>query len=124
MSDLQNNAKALLPVIQAAADGKDVEVRFKGSKKDLWELRTNSGARWDLSNFEYRIKPEPKLRPYTREEWERVDKVRDKDTGVVSSVLSVTDCTVYVYGLYGFGFHDAMERFEHLDGSPCGVMEK
>jgi hypothetical protein len=118
MSTLQEDAKRIQPLVEAIAEGKTVEYRLRDSVS--WNDKTVLG--FDLRNCEYRIKPEPKYRPYTREEWEKVDKVRDKTTGSVRAVVAVNEC-VCVYGLCAYGFDAAMDRFTHLDGSPCGVEE-
>lgn len=112
-----------MPIIQAAAEGKQIELRYK-RPGEQWIVKEGKGTMWDMNDFEYRIKPERKLRPYTREEWELVDKVRDKITGVSRAIVAVNECEVFIYGLCGYEFDAAMDRFTHLDGSHCGVWEE
>lgn len=63
----RERAKELLPIIQAYAEGKPIEVRDASVESD-WYATARPG--WDDSN-EYRIKPElltPKYRPFNAEE--------------------------------------------------------
>ncbi len=113
---LQEDAKRILPYVQAMAEGKTVEMR--PDRSCFWKEQA-------IANFSYllhyRIKPEKKWRPYTREEWERVDKVRHKTQQSVHVVLTVYEDLVCVNGYSCTTFGDAMEKFTNLDGTPCGV---
>lgn len=64
-------AKELLPVIQAFADGKEIECRVKG--KDVWSVQFY--PTW-IDDRDYRIKQEPKYRPFkdVDECWEEMQK--------------------------------------------------
>ena len=57
----RDEARALLPIIQAFAEGKDIEVSGDVGWMPAADLK------WDRT-YSYRIKPEPKLRPWTPEE--------------------------------------------------------
>ncbi len=116
MSKIQEQAKYLLPIVQALADGKQVQWSLSGqcNYRDLTDIA-------HIINTNLRIKPEPKLRPYTREEWEKVHRVRNKNTRISYPVgmvrddsLMVNDCT--------YNFDEVIWYFEHLDGTPCGVL--
>ncbi len=115
---LQEDAKRILPYVQAMAEGQTVQVRDRGSI--TWRDRV-SATEWYCDEHEYRIKPERKWRPYTREEWERVDRVRHKRQQSVHVVLTVYEDLVCVNGYACTTFDDALEHFTHLDGSPLGV---
>ena len=58
----KNNAKQLLPLIQALADGKTVQLRIG----DIW--RDWEAFDFESSSDRYRIKPEPVYRPWKPEE--------------------------------------------------------
>lgn len=49
--------KQKIEVMQAAEDGKDIEIKGTKLSGDYWH--TNSEYCWDWANFDYRIKPEP-----------------------------------------------------------------
>ena len=64
-------AKELLPIIQAFADGKKIECSVKG--EDAWS--DTFYPTW-VDSRDYRIKPEPKYRPFNDAEecWEEMQK--------------------------------------------------
>lgn len=61
----RNQAKALLPIIQAYAEGKVIESRCIKGDTSLWY--DDKDPSFD-DDFEYRIKPEPKYRPFAKAE--------------------------------------------------------
>ena len=70
----RKEAAELLPFIKAFGEGKDIEIRSKNTYAQL-----NGWAKMDefiFSNFEYRIKPEPKYRPFKNAEecWQEMQK--------------------------------------------------
>lgn len=75
----RNQAKEFYPFLQAFAEGKAIECRTKPSAvkgisvpNDWTEI--NEIGYWD--NIEYRVKPEPKYRPFkdAKECWEEMQK--------------------------------------------------
>lgn len=69
----RNQAKALLPIIQAYAEGKAIESRCIKGDKSLWY--DDEDPSFD-NDFEYRLKPEPKYRPFkdAKECWQEMQK--------------------------------------------------
>lgn len=69
----RNQAKQLLPVIQAYIDGKPIQSRCIKGEKSLWYDEEDPSFDDD---FEYRIKPEPKYRPFANAEecWAEMQK--------------------------------------------------
>ena len=69
----RNQAKQLLPIIQAYAEGKAIESRCIKGDTSLWY--DDKDPSFD-DDFEYRIKPEPKYRPFkgTEECWKEMEK--------------------------------------------------
>ena len=57
----REEAKQLLPIIQAFAEGKAIESRYIKGDKPLWYDDEDPNFDDDL---EYRIKSEPKFRPF------------------------------------------------------------
>lgn len=53
----REQAKALLPIITAFAEGKVIQYRYK--KPDYAWAETTCPS-WDVKSYEYRIKPEPR----------------------------------------------------------------
>ena len=74
----RNQAKEFYPILQAFAEGKAIECRTKPSAlswqgmNDWTEIKEI--GYWD--NIEYRIKPEPKYRPFkdAKECWQEMQK--------------------------------------------------
>ena len=92
----RNQAKEFYPILQAFAEGKTIETRRKpttdnnGVTKDGWFEFNNWTEMKELEywvNVDYRIKPEPKYRPFANAEecWTEMLKhqpfgwVKDKD---------------------------------------------
>ena len=62
----RKEAAELLPIIQAFAEGRDIEYRTKGFNEN-WKKVTQI-SELSFKSFEYRIKPEPKYRPFANAE--------------------------------------------------------
>lgn len=127
----REEAKELLPIIQAFAKGKTIQFRWKG--KTEWQ-DTGNCVNFNPDALQYRIKPEPKYRPFrTHEEcWEEMHNhpdfgyiknvVRDEIVQIMrigDEVLNVLDYTIspYYFGL-------AFQTFVFTDGTPFGVKEE
>ena len=70
----RSEAKELLPIIKAFAEGKVIQSRHIKSGSSLWyEVET---PYFDNNDFEYRIKPESKYRPFkdAKECWQEMQK--------------------------------------------------
>lgn len=77
MNDMnREEAKKLLPIMQAYAEGKTIQVKLKTDGKALTVNRVDvTNPDWDTTRC-YRIKPEPTYRPFknTDECWEEMQK--------------------------------------------------
>ena len=122
----REEAKEMLPIIQAWADGKIIQVREKGR----WvELCIDDFTR---SPDMYRIKPEPKYRPFKSQEecWNEMLKhqpigwVRSKKcNALLWNVTSINKDDITIICDY-YKFHRAFECFEFTDGTPFGIKEE
>ena len=122
----REDAKQLLPIIQAFAKGKDIEMRSKNPHAQL-----NGWAKMDefiFGNFEYRIKPEPKYRPFKDAEecWQEMQK--HQPFGWVKSTLFKDFTLVKIVTTLYFeinrdiiNYKDSLEKFTFSDGTPFGV---
>ena len=106
----RENAKALLPIIKAYAEGKSIESRCIKGDKSLWYDDEDPSFDNDL---EYRIKPETNYRPFKNAEecWAEMQKhhpfgwVKLKDTesgyymlkGIASQVVIGFNETPFSY---------------------------
>ena len=71
----RERAKELLPIIQAFAEGKKVEMALFDNDGAISEWADVHFPKW-LDNHIYRIKPDPKYRPFEDAEecWEEMQK--------------------------------------------------
>ena len=112
---IREQAKELLPIIQAFAEGKTIQYKVKGGWQDIDNPSFN-----DLPS-EYRIKPEPKYRPFKSSDecWNEMLKHQpfgwliNRDAQYINP-LSIGDGKDFVnwFNLYTFA-----------DGTPFGVKE-
>lgn len=114
--------KEWLPIFQAYAEGKPIEYKEKG-KEEWRKIRDDADrSNFDFAHYEYRIKPEPKYRPFKdgQECWEEMQKhqpfgwVKEKGTGCYVNVEVVTDefCI------------RAFNEYTFTDGTPFGKSEE
>ena len=126
----RKEAAELSPFIKAFGEGKDIEMRSKNSHAQL-----NGWAKIDefiFGNFEYRIKPEPKYRPFnnTKECWNEMQKhqpfgwVKNRNGSkfVIENVDTRGFVEVYDEGTYSF--NEVFENYTFADGLPFGVKEE
>lgn len=122
--------KEKIAIMQAFADGKPIQYKFKDNPTNKWmdfSECVEPSWNWDLVDF--RVKPEPKVRPYTFEEMcEAVSKhgalVRTKDKAVYTVIYFDEEIVSYL--------HDITETYAEFmsknvwldDNSPCGVVEE
>ena len=117
----REEAKQLLPIIQAFAEGKCVE--------------TKTGSGWvNMENMSfagkpkaYRIQPEPKYRPFANAEecWKEMQKhqpfawVKEKHSDRYSLITEVNGLSIKVKE--GCLFTDSVKYYTFADGTPFGV---
>lgn len=60
----RQQVKELLPIIQAFAEGKQIEIKTK-VEGSCWDILGEDDMQYiDFKKFDLRIKPEPKYRPF------------------------------------------------------------
>lgn len=118
----------LLPIIQAFAEGKDIEYRTKGFNED-WKKVTQILA-LSFESFEYRIKPEPKYRPFANAEECLKEMSKHTPFGLIKkNVSKAFYCigsfdikNIYIGTTQGMhSYADSLENFKFADGLPFGV---
>lgn len=125
----RNQAKELLPVIKAFSEGKDIE--------------TKTGSGWiSIENMSfagnpdsYRIKLEPKYRPFKGAEecWNEMQKhqpfgwIKPKGDDTISKFMlidSLMDEVVTVRTNIRFNYHELLEHYTFADRTPFGIIEE
>lgn len=131
----REQVKELLPIIQAFADGKAIEVR-RNSKYNPGEWIETTTPTFDIKSHEYRIKPEPKYRPFKDAEecWQEMQKhkpfgwVKDKnkEDGTYVMVTKVSDGRddMVINGNYNWRLDGLLKCFTFADGTPFGIKEE
>ena len=130
----RKEAAELSPFIKAFGEGKDIEMRSKNPHAQL-----NGWAKMDefiFGNFEYRIKPEPKYRPFKDAEecWKEMQKHQPfgwviSENGEVNSLIIFIDNEGIVIGdrnngVIGFVTATDLFKIKFADGTPFGVKEE
>lgn len=131
----KNQAKEFYPILQAFAEGRVIECRTKPSAvkgtsvpNDWTEI--NEIEYW--GNVEYRIKPEPKYRPFNNAEecWAEMQKHQPfgwvKGDKCFYNIVSVSNIDVSMANVSGdiiiLNFSDVMEdNNTFADGTPFGI---
>ena len=121
----RNQAKELMPIIQAFAEGKAIESRCIKGDKSLWYDDEDPSFDDDI---EYRIKPEQKYRPFKDAEECWQEMLKHKPFGWVKSTLFKDFALVKrVTTLYVeinreiIDYKDALDNFTFADGTNFGV---
>lgn len=132
----RNQAKEFYPILQAFAEGKVIECRTKPSAVEGTDIPNDWTEMTEIefwNNTEYRIKSEPKYRPFKDAEecWQEMLKhqtfgwVKLKDTesgyymikGIASQVVIGLNETPFTY-------KRVFEEYTFVDGLPFGVKVK
>ena len=121
----REEVKEMLPVLQAFADGKIIESRCIKGDKSLWY--DDEDPSFD-NDFEYRLKPEPKYRPFKDAEecWVEMQKhqpfgwLKSKKDGYYS-FITMLNYRFRLNGYDGWRFDDVINKFTFADGTPFGV---
>ena len=140
----REEAKTMLPIIQAFAEGKEIEFRSKGFDEEWKKVNEIPGLSY--SSFDYRIKPEAKYRPFkdADECWQEMLKhqpfgwVKEKGDKLSYELLACVSendeapISFAVYGSVGMGiidrpsikFNEMFNAFTFADSAPFGVKEE
>ena len=123
----RQQAKELLPIIQALAEGKIIEVK---PKLGIEWIKTDNPI---LDRFhDYRIKPEPKYRPFKNKEECWQEMLKHQPFGWIKSISNseylysiveiVDDCCIFVDGPKT-SFYSLYKNSTFIDGTPFGIKE-
>lgn len=125
----RKEAAELSPIIQAFSEGRPIQYRIKDNKSAKWDDVDKNYHDFSPHSFQYRIKPEPKYRPFAnaKECWQEMQKhqpfgwVKDEDgnktfIGSINSDNSVCMCNSEILFL-----KDIFEDFTFIDGISFGV---
>lgn len=128
----KERAKELLPIIQAFAEGKEIEYRVKG--ENVWS--DIFYPTW-IDDRDYRIKQEPKYRPFkdVDECWEEMQKHQpfgwiigksNHIRRIIESTGSMFTCNGnnVLIGSTWESFAYMFKQYNFADGTPLGKLEE
>ena len=125
----REEAKELLPVIKAFAEGK--EIQYRNSFNEWIDIKKNEGLSFIKTPLDYRIKPESKYRPFKSQEecWQEMHKHPDfgwlvnKNSKSIYHI-NVICCDDLCLDEAPLNFVEAFTYYEFLDGSHFGIKEE
>lgn len=124
----REEAKELLPIIKAFAEGKTIQYLINCRWEDVDD---DTKVYFTDPPSCYRIKPEPKYRPFkTQEEcWQEMHKHPDfgwvvaKDSKIMYHIYVVGIGYVLIDGM-SISFSETFAEYEFTDGTPFGIKEE
>lgn len=120
----REEAKQLLPIIQAYSKGKEIEGLYKGTKSPWFKIKD-----MDLNGgIIFRIKPEPKYRPFKDAEecWQEKQKhqpfgwVKEKERNV-RTVINYVHNDGVMFSCGSVLFERLFDIYTFADGTPFGI---
>ena len=127
----KEEVKSVMNIIQAFADGKTIQAIDPYEDEWVDQAGLNFKA---LFEGQYRIKPEPKYRPFANAEecWKEMQKhqplgwVKDKKDGHYVLITGVDDdtCGMSLNGNAAWSLSGIMDLFTFSDGTPFGILEE
>ena len=121
----REQAKELLPIIQAFADGKTIEIY-----DNEWKTMVLKNPHFDCEPSCYRIKPEPKYRPFKNQEECWNEMLKHKPFGWVKSTISDNLYPIesisdeISYNRTFASYNEAFNWCKFADGTPFGIKEE
>ena len=128
----RENVKKNMDIISAFAEGKTIQYKMdKGRWHDLTENEGLPMGTLEEEPNNFRIKPEPKYRPFKDAEecWQEMKKhqpfgwVKDKKDGHHALITAVDDdtCGMSLNGNAAWTLSGIIDLFTFADGTPFGV---
>lgn len=124
----RKEAKEWLPIIQAWAEGKPIQYQI--SPKSWW-TDINKDLYTSNPPSNYRIKPEPKYRPFKNQEecWQEMHNhpnfgwIIRIDIGAYTQIPVVFSYCI-AFGNVKYNYKEALEYYTFTDGTPFGIEAK
>lgn len=119
--------KKVLPIMQAYAEGKDIQFKVHSSWKEV------IGGEWEdcgektffYSDTEYRIKPTPTYIPFETSEECLEEMKKHEPFGWVKSIDGNYFCpSIGESGVHGYTFEMSLFKLRFLDEHPFGKLKK
>ena len=122
----KEKAEKILPVIQAIINGQKIQVNINNRWEDVDE---NHNCAFLPESYEYRIKPEPKFRPFANAEECCQEMMKHQPFGWVKiedlyrNIANVTICSITFADneARDVNYEQAFKNYTFSDGMPFGV---
>ena len=127
----RNQAKELLPIFTAYSEGKEIECRVEDKWYKVLEICNETNPQ------DYRIKLEPKYRPFkdAKECWQEMQKhqpfgwvksIDNKDSEVFIHCTAITKVDGILTGIdeIPFPYYGMFNNYTFADGTPFGIKEE
>ena len=127
--------KIVMPILTAFVEGKTIQSYDHNKWKWKDEVEHLHTADLFVCPFDFRIKPEPKYRPFKdgAECWEIVQqegfdwvKIKGDPTNLSVGIAEVNESNVILSGSRSeepLGYEEAFEKLTFVDGTPFGMKE-
>lgn len=128
----REQAKELLPIIQAFAEGKTVQTINENGE---WITCSCINFEFNSSPKSYRIKSEPKYRPFkdVEECWQEMQKhqpfgwLKHKEEKENYHILKITDSRISMIDVCEevtfYDYNETFKQYTFADGTPFGIKE-
>lgn len=129
----RNQAKELLPIIKAFSEGKEIEGLYKETKSPWFKIKDmdfNGG-------IIFRIKPDPKYRPFKDAEecwqemlkhqpfgWVKSTDNKDSEVFIHCTAITKEDGILTSIDEISFPYCDMFNNYTFADGTPFGIKEE
>lgn len=116
-------------MIKAFAEGK--EIQYRNSFNEWIDIKKNEGLSFIKTPLDYRIKPEPKYRPFKSQEecWNEMLKhqpfgwVKEISCEMLYLINGISNESIVIMEDIN-SFKEAMNIYEFKDGTPFGIKEE
>ena len=126
----KEEVKSVMNIIQAFADGKTIQAIDPYEDEWVDQVGLNFKA---LFEGQYRIKPEPKYRPFKNAEecWAEmsehqpfgwVKSKEDESRALITLIINERD--IFINSIGGSTMYELMEKFTFADGAVFGILEE
>ena len=123
----RKEAKILMPVIQAFAEGKTIQ--YYDSLIDIADWEDCENPNFENLTYKFRIKPETTYRPFKDAEecWQEMQKHQpfgytyDRFNGIRDCITKVATAGVSYDSPTVISFEEVFDKFVFADGVPFGI---
>ena len=125
----REEAKELLPIIKAFAEGKPIQDKIEGVTD--WVDTDGINLEYEGQKIKHRIKPEPKYRPFKSQEecWNEMHKhpdfgwVKEKASEMIYNISGISELSIVILEDIN-SFKKAFDIYQFKDGTPFGIKEE